>query len=61
MRRVANLTGSTRPGPFAAESRAPKSQVVFIAAVALALVAVWGAATWVVSLPLSLDEAVLLR
>ena len=61
MTRVANITGSTRPDGFAAQYREPKSQVVFIAAVALALVAVWSAAMWLLSLPLSLDEAVLLR
>lgn len=47
--------------PFAAEYRAPKSQVAFIAAVALAILALWAAATCLMSLPLSFDEAVLLR
>jgi hypothetical protein len=60
MRRVANIAGSPRPDPFAAEYRTPNSQVLFIAAVVLAVLAVWGAATCLVSLPLSLDQAVLL-
>ena len=61
MMRVATIAGSTRTDPFTAEYRTRKSHVTFIAVVALAILAVWGAATYLVSLPLSLDEAVLLR
>ena len=48
-------------GPFAAEYPPARSPVAFIAVVALAIFAVWGAATCLVSLPLNLEEAVLLR
>ena len=47
-------------GPSATEHRASKSPVMFIGAIALAILAAWAAATYLVSLPLSLDEAVLL-
>ena len=54
MRTPANCT-------FPAGCRAAKTPVTFIAVIALAILAVWGAATYLVSLPLSLDDAVLLR
>ncbi len=47
--------------PLTEDDRSPHSTVTFIAVVALAILAIWGAATYLVSLPLSLDEAVLLR
>jgi hypothetical protein len=46
---------------LAAEYPARQSRVAFIVAFALAVLAVWSAATCLLSLPLSLDEAVLLR
>jgi hypothetical protein len=46
---------------MAPEYRAPEASAAFIAAVALVVLAAWAAATYLLSLPLALDEAVLLR
>ena len=47
--------------PFSGEYPTTKSQGTFIAVIVLALLAVWGAAMFLVSVPLTFDEAVLLR
>jgi hypothetical protein len=46
---------------FAARHGADNGSAAFIAAVALVVLAAWAAATYLLSVPLALDEAVLLR